>query len=58
MTKISSEFNLSIGEVKAGLLSLENSKIGENIQPFLICEKLRIEESCVQTPENIKSSVQ
>lgn len=42
------EFNLSIAEVKAGLLSVVNSKTEEDVKPILIGEHLRVEELKVE----------
>lgn len=36
------EFNLSIKEVKAGMLAVENSKIEEDVKPILIVDQLRV----------------
>lgn len=46
--QISDEFNLSIKEIKAGLLSVENSKVEADVIPILIADTLRVEESKVE----------
>lgn len=42
------EFNLSLAEVKAGLLAVQNSKIEQDVKPILIVDRLRVEESKVE----------
>ncbi len=46
--QISEEFNLSIKEIKAGLLSVENSRMEADVIPILIADGLRVEESKVE----------
>lgn len=40
---MSEEFNLSIAEVKAGLLPVVNSKTEKDVKPILIGKLLRVE---------------
>ena len=51
------EFNLSLAEVKAGLLAVENSKIEEDVKPILIVDRLRVEESRVEVRREGRSDI-
>ncbi len=46
--QVGDEFNLSITEVKAGMLAVLDSKIQQDVKPILIVDRLRVEESKMQ----------